>query len=110
MSCENNTLDLRPDTLIIKKKLGDTLTFSATFTDDDDVAINLSSASSISYYFDDVLIGGLGTGVVVSGASSNIVTVTETLAAEEVGNYEHKLVIVLGGVTRTYIDGQVKIT
>lgn len=110
MSCENNTLDIRPDTLIIKKQLGDTLTFSCTFTDDDGTAINLSTASAINYYFNGSIIGGLGTGVVVSGAGSNIVTVTETIASEAVGNYDHKLVVILGGVTRTYIDGQVKIS
>lgn len=106
MSCENNTLDLGPDKLIVKKKLGDTLTFSVTFTDDNGNPINLTSATPVNYYFNGSILAGLGTGVTVA---TNTVTITKTISSETSGNFSHKLVITLSGVTRTYFEGQVKI-
>lgn len=105
MSC-NNVLDLRPETLVVKKQLGDTLTFSCTFTDADGDPIDLTSATPVSYYFDGSIIAGLGTGVTVS---TNTVTITKTISGETAGTFSHKLVITLSGVTRTYFDGTVKI-
>jgi hypothetical protein len=106
MSCENNTLDLSPDKLTVKKKIGDTLSFSVTFTDDDGSPINLTSATPIDYYFAGSILAGLGTGITVS---TNNVTITKIITGEQIGNFTHKLVITMGGVTRTYFDGYVKI-
>lgn len=109
MSCENNILDLTPEILIVKKKLGDTLTFSVTLTDEAGAAINVSTASAISYYIGNSIVAGLGTGVTVSGTGSNKITVVETISGETVGTFDHKLIIVLGGAARTYFDGKLKI-
>ena len=105
MSCDREYLDLKPEWLTIEKVVGDTLAFSVKVTSDG-VAVNLSTASSIDYYLDGSVLAGLTTGVTVSGALSNIVSISKNINSEEAGSYNHKLVIVIGGVTRTYFDGK----
>jgi len=109
MSC--NIIDYKPKNLTYLKEQGDHFQMSLTITDSDDVAIDLSDADDIQFYVDDTEVASLGSGITVSGAGSNVVTIIAADTREIGSNYTYSVVVTdADGVIRTYIEGKLKIS
>jgi hypothetical protein len=107
MSCENTNLDLRGKNLPIYINQNDTFNLALEFKDDNELPRDMS-ASDIYLVINDITVAQIGTGITVSGADNNIVSVVYELT-QSIGTNMYAIRVVENGIDRAELYGKLTI-
>jgi hypothetical protein len=109
MSCTTTILDFRAKKTPIYKELGDTLSFTLTFTDSATAAIDMSGILAAVFNINGVDVAELGDGITVVGTDDNIIKISKDIT-EVVGKFDYYFTLTLAdGTVKKYLDGKITI-